>query len=176
MTTATKTATAESIRAHIESLIRAFNEHDAKKVISHFTDDVEWMAPLLDAPVVGRDAAEHEVERTIEAMPDLQMPLDDVEVFYADDGRRAIASFRFTGTMTGRMDPPGFAPTGRHAEFFGVCRYEFRDGLIAKHTIVYDGLRFAQDLGLLPGNESIAVKALVGTQRLVGGVTKLIHR
>ena len=171
MTSAVKPGT-EAVREQIIALFRAYNEHDVKAFVAHFTDDVEWSEPMLDAPVKGRAAAQKRVLDQFRATPDATMPLDDVEIFVREDGRKAVSVFRFVGTMTGPLDPPGFAPTGRKAEFVGTCVYEFRRGLISRHTIVYDGLKLAQDLGLLPRNDSIATKALVGTQRIAEGVTK----
>lgn len=180
MTTAIKPARSEATRKHITSLFRAFNSHDATAVVAHFTDDVQWFAPMLDEPVVGREAAQREVEATFTAMPDLHFPLGDVEIFTDANGAKAIAHYTFSGTMTGSLNPPGFAPTGRRADIEGACLYEMRDGLIAKHTVIFDGLRLAQDLGLLPASQSIVVKVLVGAQRLVNdvveGVTGLVRR
>lgn len=179
MTSAVK-HTAATAREHILSVFRTYNTHDPKAIVALFTDDVEWSQPMLDEPVKGRAAAQKELEATFRAMPDLHIPLDDVEIFTSEDGRKAISAYKLSGTMTGPMDPPGFAPTGRKAEIFGTCVYEFRGGLISRHFIVFDGMKLAQDLGLLPRNDSIAVKAMVGTQRLAGGITKgvgkLVHR
>lgn len=176
MTTAVKPAGSAATRKHITSLFRAFNSHDATEVVSHFTDDVQWFAPMLDEPVVGREAAQREVEALFAAMPDLHFPLGDVEIFADANGAKAIAHYTFSGTMTGSMNPPGFAPTGQRADIEGACVYEMREGLIAKHTVIFDGLRLAQDLGLLPGSGSILVKVLVGAQRVANGVATALTR
>ncbi len=75
-------------------------------------------------------------------------------------------------TMTGRLDPPGWEPTGKGAEVAGMCAYEFRDGLIARHTVIYDQMSLSQQLGLMPATDSAPVKAMVGLQKAQVGLQK----
>ncbi len=105
-------------------------------------------------------------------LPDYHLPLEEVDVFVSEDGRKAAARWRAVATMTGPMDPPGFAATGKTAYFPGACFYEFRDGLIGRHTILYDLMGLGERLGLMPGMESMPVKVLARSQH----VTETIRR
>ncbi len=176
MATVTKATTPEATREHVLSLIRAINSHDVDAMVAHFTDDVLWDDPGLRTPVTGLGAASAQFSQIFTTFPDYHLPLEEVDVFVADDGKKAVAKWRAVATMTGPMDPPGFAPTGKTSYFLGVCLYEMRDGLIARHTILYDTLSVAEKLGLMPGFDSLPVKALAQTQRLVAGARRAILR
>ena len=52
--------------------------------------------------------------------------------------------------MTGRFDPPGFAPTGRSLQFDGVDLVEFREGRICRIVTHFDGMRLGERAGLMP--------------------------
>lgn len=172
----TKAMSSEAIREHVTSLIRAINEHDVDKVVGHFTEDVLWEDPMLHAPVTGRAAAAKELTTTFTAMPDYHLPFEEVDVYVAEDGRKAAAKWHAVATMTGPLDPPGFAPTGKTVYFPGACFYEFRDGLIARHTILYDVMGVSEKLGLMPGMESMPVKMLARTQRFATTVRRTLLR
>ena len=69
-------------------------------------------------------------------------------------------------TMKGRLDPPGYEPTGMTGDVTGMCRYEFTDGgLIARHQIIYDTMTLARGLGLMPPSDSVPYRMLVGLQQ-----------
>ena len=73
------------------------------------------------------------------------------------------------------MDP-GFAPTGKRVRLTGACLYELRDGLISRHTVVYDGTSAMQQLGLLPVEGSLAFRTQLVAQNLGHRVRGLIKR
>jgi hypothetical protein len=70
------------------------------------------------------------------------------------------------GTMTGPIDPPGFAPTGRAMEVEGVDLWTMRDGRIARCQAFYDMNDVARQLAIAPPPGSRAEKAVVALQRL----------
>jgi steroid delta-isomerase-like uncharacterized protein len=176
MVTMTDVGTSGSteIRARVETLIRAFNEHDVDKIIALHTPDAVLADPTLTAPVTGRAAIAVEFTKMLRTFPDLQFPLDEVEVYVADSGRVA-ARWHWTGTMTGPMDPPGFAPTGKKASVSGVCLYEYQDGLIAHHTIIYDTMGLLQQVGIMPATGSTPLKLTAGLQRAIALVAKRVR-
>ena len=57
--------------------------------------------------------------------------------FLAADGPSLTFRWRGTGTFTGRMDPPGFAPTNGRIDFTGFDLHEYRDGRLepARHPL-----------------------------------------
>jgi hypothetical protein len=70
------------------------------------------------------------------------------------------------GTMSGPLDPPGFAPTGRSMEVEGVDLWTMRDGRIARYRAFYDVNDLARQLAIAPSPGSRAEQAMVRLQRL----------
>ena len=139
--------TTGDIRDCIDTLFDAYNEHDVDGVVAQFTEDVIW-EPDQAFPVIGRTAAGLMLRSQFRAFPDLHFPKDEIVVYTSSEGK-AASKWRMIATMTGRLYPPGYAPTGRTADCTGMCAYEFRDGLISRHTVVYDVMGFSQKLGIL---------------------------
>ena len=167
-------------RAHLETLFTAFNEHDVDKIMTYFTSDVTWEDPSLSQPAVGTKEAHDTVVAIFTAFPDLHFDPKSVKVLVAQDGKTAMSSWTWSGTMNGPIDPPGYAPTGKPASVTGACVYDLEDGLIRRHVVIYDLLGMLQQLGLMPGSESLSVKAMVGAQRLgheiAGRAKGVLHR
>jgi len=139
--------TIEEIHTCIDALFRAYNDHDLDGVVALFTEDVVW-EPDQTFPVIGRAAAAGLLRSQFRAFPDLHFPKEEIVVYTSPDGK-AASKWHMVATMTGRLYPPGYAPTGKTADCTGMCAYEFRDGLICRHTVVYDVMGFSQKLGLL---------------------------
>lgn len=163
------------IRARVEALFRALSAHDVDKIIALHTPEAVLEDPALTAPVTGRAAIAVEFAARFRAFPDLQFLMDELEIYVADSGRVA-ARWHFTGTMTGPIDPPGYAPTGKKASVTGVCLYEFQDGLIAHHTIVYDTMGMLRQVGIMPAMDSAPAKLIAGLQRTVALAAKAVRR
>lgn len=169
-----------SFRARIEELFRALNAHDVDAVVALHAPDAVLRDPRLPHPVRGRWGIAEELSGIFRAFPDIQWPQEELRV-YAADARRAAAQWRLTATMTGRLDPPGLAPTGRSTSIDGVCLYEFENEpasgsmLLNRHVVVYDALGMLQDLGLMPRLDSNTVKVMAGVERAVVQVGTAIH-
>lgn len=163
------------LRERLEALFRAFNEHDADKIISMHTPDAIWMDPQLTGPVMGRAAIAVRLAMMFRAFPDLQFLLDEMELYQGESGRVA-ARWHFVATMTGPIDPPGFAPTGKKASVSGVCVYEFKDELIARHEIVYDTMGLLSQVGIMPAMSGRQAKLMAGLQRAGAGMAKRTRR
>ena len=58
--------------------------------------------------------------------------------------------WRGTGTFTGPLDPPGFAPTGARVAFEGFELLEFRDDRMCRLRIVYDMMDVSRQIGIVP--------------------------
>lgn len=109
------------------------------------------------------------------AFPDLHFPRDEIEIYRSLSGRKAAPRWHMVATMTGRLEPPGWEPTGTGVEVAGMCAYEFRGGLIARHTVIYDQMSMSRQLGLMPAMDSVQVKAMVGLQRAQALGRKLVR-
>jgi hypothetical protein len=81
------------------------------------------------------------------------------------DEPHAAFHWRGTGTFTGRMDPPGFAPTGRRWEIDGADFHEYRDGRISRLRVVFDLMSVSRQLGVMPTSGSRAERAMAAAQR-----------
>lgn len=153
--------TIEELRTFLDAFFQAFNDHDPESILALCTDDVVWDDPNLPEPAVGLEAVADVLANQFTAFPDVHFPKEEIEIYRSLDGKRAATRWHMVATMTGRLDPPGFEPTGKTGDTTGMCHYEFGDGgLIARHTIVYDTTAFARRLGLLPGADSLPFRTL----------------
>src|ERR687897_1482116 len=143
----------------------AWTAHDPEAVAACVAEDVVWEDPALPEPARGRAEVAEFVRMGATAFPDYRFSEPGAPAI-DDDGLVAYVPWRMTGTNTGPIDPPGFAPTGRSFEVEGVDLWRFRGGLIWRYSAVYDFAGMARQLGLLPGRGGRAEKGIVGVQRL----------
>lgn len=143
----------------------AWNSHDHRQVAALCTDDVEWHDPSLPEPGHGVAAIAGLMETLERACPDFRF--EETEPAYPSPSRRkAIAPWRFIGTMDGPLIPPGFAPTGRRMEFHGDDHWDFRGELVCRCEAVYDLNRVGLELGAVPPPGSRGERVGVLLQRL----------
>jgi predicted ester cyclase len=155
-----------SARRFLERLHAAVNAHDAQAVAALCTTDVVWEDPAAPEPLHGREAV-YRFHRDImfRALPDVRIELIDGP-YVALDGTRIAAHLRIAGTMTGPMEPPGFAPTGGPVKF-ETAEFSHIDGdLLARHTVVLDRLALARQIRAVPRAGSVAERVNVWLQRL----------
>jgi steroid delta-isomerase-like uncharacterized protein len=155
----------EWLREFGERYLDAWNSHDPAAVAACVAEDVVWEDPALPEPARGRDEVAAFVEAGVTAFPDY-MFTEPGEPAISDDGRVAYVPWRMTGTNTGPIDPPGFAPTGRSFAIEGVDLWRFRGGLIWRYHAAYDFADFGRQLGLMPPRGGFTEKGLVRMQRL----------
>lgn len=181
MTTELPSSETDSLRLRIEELFRALNDHDVDAIVALHAPDAVFRDPSKPHAATGRAAIAEEFRAIFRAFPDIHYPTDEIRLYVADD-HRAAASWRFTGTMTGRIDPPGYAPTGKSCSVEGVCLYELTDDpqtgttLLARHTAIYDTMGVLQELGIMPRPESSAAKLTASLQRTSVAVSHALHR
>jgi SnoaL-like polyketide cyclase len=81
------------------------------------------------------------------------------------DGERVAWRWRMRGTMTGPIEPPGFAPTGRTIEVEGVRPVD--DARRAHRPArAYDMSEVARQLGIAPAPGGVGEKAVAALQPL----------
>jgi predicted ester cyclase len=73
-------------------------------------------------------------------------------------GDHALVHWHMTGRHTGRL--LGIEATGRPIELDGMDHFVIRDGMVVTNTVVFDQMKFARQLGLLPPDRSGADRAL----------------
>jgi steroid delta-isomerase-like uncharacterized protein len=143
----------------------AWNSKDASRVAALCTEDVEVVDPSQPGPLHGHGGIRALVEQLARAFPDYEFATAG-PMYVAASGRRAVMPWRFTGTMTGRLDPPGFAPTNGRVTFDGLDEWEFRGELIARTRAHYDLNGAAVQIGAAPAPGTPGERLGVLVQRL----------
>ena len=153
-------------REFAKRLHAAVNAHDAEAVAALCTEDVVWEDPAAPETLHGREAVRR-FHRDImfRALPDARIELVDGPYLSLDRTRIALRS-RISGTMTGPMEPPGFAPTGAPVAFETAEFWQFEGALLAHETVVVDMLALARQVGAAPQPGSRAERLNVWLQRI----------
>jgi steroid delta-isomerase-like uncharacterized protein len=154
----------EWIREFVPRWLAAWNSHEPDRVLEFLTDDVEIRDDSWPQTMHGHDDVREFLGALWRAVPDMTFELLDGP--YVIPGEpRASFHWRGSGTFTGRMDPPGFAPTGRRWEVDGVDFQEYRDARIAKLRVIFDLMTVSRQLGVMPATGSTAERAMAAAQR-----------
>lgn len=173
--TGTAAPSVEWIREFVARWLDAWNSHRADRVLALLTEDVEARDDSWPRTMRGlRDVREF-LEALWRAIPDMRFEL--LEGPFVIPGEPG-ASFRWrgSGTFTGVMDPPGFAPTGRRWEVDGADFHHYRDGRISELRVVFDMMTVARQLGVLPASGSRGEGGLAAAQRGVVRLQRLARR
>jgi predicted ester cyclase len=143
-------------RVFLQRLRAAASSRDADAVAALCAEDVVWEDPAAPYTLRGRESV-RSFHRDIMfvALPDTSVELIEGP-YLALDGSGVAARLRITGTMTGPLTPPGFAPTGGHLEFETAEFSRFDNGLLAHHTVVLNMLDVARQIGAVPQADSVA--------------------
>ncbi len=143
-------------REFVQRFHAAANAHDADAVAALCCEDVVWVDPAAPQTLHGR-AAVRGFHRDImfPALPDTHIELIDGP-YVAVDGMGVAARLRISGTMTGPLTPPGFAPTCSRLSFETAEFSQFEGGLLARHTVILDMLDLARQIGAVPKPGSVA--------------------
>jgi steroid delta-isomerase-like uncharacterized protein len=152
----------------IKAVAEAWNGQDIERLLSYVDDDIYWDDPAMEEPARGHDMLKDFALSFWRAFPDVQyIPLQDI--FLSPDQTKMAHRFTMTGTMLGQL-PPGFAPTGRAFEIDGLEMIEFREEKVYRCITRIDGIKVAEQLGLLPPRlkaGSIKARIAVFFQRLI---------
>ncbi len=154
----------------------AWNTHDLDLLEALVTEDVVCEDPAMFGETAhGRHEFRAFAELFFRAFPDVH--LEGTGALYpALEGSGLALPWRMTGTFTGELafwgkrygaKPPTWAPTGRAIDIEGIDLYEFRDGLISRHTLIYDLYNFSQQIGLVPPRDRKVPAVMLLAQRLI---------
>lgn len=157
---------AEFVASFVARYGDAWRSQDPDRILAECTGDTEWWVPGSE-PLRGPAAVGEWLRDLFTMVPDARMDYPVGAPYLSLDGTQASARFRLRGTMRGPMRPPGFAPTDGPIEDSGVEFYEeFRDGRLARCTILFDRLNVAEQIGAAPAPGSGAERLAVAVQRL----------
>ena len=154
-----------SVREFAARYLDAWNRQDPSAMEELVTEDVLWSDPALPEPARGVAAVQEFMRASWQAFPDLRFE-EPNPPHVSINGDQVAWAWRMHGTMTGRIDPPGFAPTGKSMTVDGVDLWIFRDGRIATYRAFYDLTDLSRQLGIMPLPGSGAERAMVVGQRL----------
>jgi predicted ester cyclase len=153
-------------RSFLQRLHGAVNAHDADAVAALCADDVVWEDPAAPRTLHGRaEVRAFHGNVMFPALPDTRIDLI-AGPYLALDGTGIAARLRISGTMTGPLTPPGFAPTGARLSFETAEFSQFEGGLLAHHTVVLNMLDLARQIGAVPKAGSVADRAGVWMQHV----------
>jgi steroid delta-isomerase-like uncharacterized protein len=148
----------------IEDYTAAWNSHEPERLFALMTEDIVYDDTAWPTQMRGHEDIRPFLESTWRALPDLRFEV--VEGPYVMHGKpKAACHWRGRATLTGPLDPPGFAPTGESADFQGVDFHEYRDGKLARLRIDFDLMDVARQVGLLPPRDSRAERTMVALQK-----------
>lgn len=165
----------EPLRDFVLRWLEAWNSHRADNVLEFLTEDVEVRDDSWPRPMHGHQDVREFLDALWRAIPDMRFELLDGP--YVTPGEpRASFHWRGSGTFTGRMDPPGFAPTGRRWEVDGADFQEYRDDRISKLRVVFDLMSVSRQLGVMPASGSRGERAMASAQRGVMWVLEHYRR
>ncbi|HET6870444.1 MAG TPA: nuclear transport factor 2 family protein [Solirubrobacteraceae bacterium] len=154
----------EWTRELVASWLDAWNSHQPDRLLELLTDDVEARDDSWPKAMHGHGDVREFAEALWRAVPDMTFELVSGPYVIPDEPRASF-HWRGTGTFTGRMDPPGFAPTGRRWEIDGADFHEYRDGRISRLRVVFDLMSVSRQLGVMPPTGSRAERAMAAAQR-----------
>ncbi len=127
--------------------------------------DIVLEDPMTSEAARGHDQALSRARAQYEPFPDGRVemvgapfvPLDEPELSYR---------WRFVGTHLRRIDPPGFAPTGRQVVVEGMSVLHFLHGQVDRVRLFFDTTDVARQLLAAPPAGSPLERVIVLSQRL----------
>jgi steroid delta-isomerase-like uncharacterized protein len=143
----------------------AWNSHEPERLFELMTEDIVYDDSSWPQTMRGHGDVREFLEFAWRAMPDMQFHMADGP-FLMPGASQAAFYWTGTGTFTGPLDPPGFAPTGDRIEFDGFDLHEYRDGRVCRLRIVFDMLDISRQIGLMPKQGSRLEKAGAAAQRV----------
>lgn len=161
-----QTVDAEFARNFLDRLHAAANAHDSDAVAALCCDAVIWEDPAAPQTLHGRDAVmRFHRDIMFPALPDAQIELIDGP-YLSLDGTGVAARLRISGTMSGPLNPPGFAPTGGRLSFETAEFSHFEGGLLSRHTVVLNMLDLARQIGAVPPAGTVGARIGVWMQHV----------
>ena len=143
----------------------AWNAHRPQQLLDLMAPDIVYDDAAWPRTMRSHADVREFLEHAWAAIPDLEFEILEGP-FLAPDGPSLTFRWRGTGTFTGRMDPPGFAPTNGRIDFTGFDLHEYRDGRLSRLIILFDNAEVARQVGAMPPAGSRAERVGAAMQRL----------
>lgn len=163
-----------------ETALKVVDEAAVRALFARFNDRQAFFADpagtWIDRPRYRVVAQNREIGRREEvvawfgelfdAVPDLQMEVEDVAIAGEPGRERITVRWRITGTFSGGPYV-GIEPTGRPLDLRGMDLIDVQDGRVAGNNIYYDQLSFARQIGMLPAEGSLGDRLMTSAFNLV---------
>ena len=153
----------------------AWNSHDPDQLLALMTDDIVYDDSAWPTTMRGHDAVREFLEFVWRGSPDLRFEMTDGPYVLPGEAKAAFY-WHGSGTQSGPIDPPGYAPTGRRIQFEGADFHEYRDGRVCRLRIVFDMMDIGRQMGTLPKAGSAVEKAGAAAQRIAMAVRARLRR
>lgn len=164
MTTATPQHPAD-VRGFFDRWVSTANDRDWEAFGALMHPDVVMSDPMAPEPARGRDDALARARAQYEPFSGGRTLVVGAP-FQGLDGTELAYRWRFVGRHTQRIDPPGFAATGREVEVHGTSVLTFEDGLVRSARLFFDTTDVARQLLAAPPAGSRLERVVALTQRL----------
>jgi hypothetical protein len=155
-------------RDWIARFLDGWLSHDPVQLADLATPDVWWEDPFIpsNGELRGRDALRDWLRYVFRAFPDVKFEMVGEPMISID---RTRLGFHWEGraTMSGPLDPPGFAPSGTVVTLRGVDMHTFSGDLVDHVLTVTDVATVALQIGAMPPPGSIGEKLGVRVQHLM---------
>jgi steroid delta-isomerase-like uncharacterized protein len=163
------------VESFVEQWLAAWNSHEPEQLLELMTEDIVYDDSAWPTTMHGHGDVRAFLDHAWRAFPDLRFQV--ARGPYIVPGQ-PLAAFEWkgSGTNTGPIEPPGFAPTGKTIEFDGADFHEYRDGRVCRLRIVFDMMDVGVQLGTLPPPGSTLEKAGAAAQRAAMKVRSRLGR
>jgi len=159
----------------VRRLVAAWDARDLDGFTACLTPDVEWYDPAMPSPPArGQAAVRSFAETVFQAFPDFKYDVLP-PICVSADGSRCAVKWRISATHTGRLEPLGYAPTGRRTRFEGVDVLDLEAGRVRGIMTAFDPLPAAEQLlgmTLRPTPGSWRAWVAVGAQRVLAWMAR----
>jgi steroid delta-isomerase-like uncharacterized protein len=139
--------------------VEKINEQDYEALRSAYAPDMRERFP--DADLTGPDDIVEYFKEVHAAFPDFNLEI----VASAEEGENVFIRWVLTGVHKGSFT--GIDATGKELTVDGMDNFVVRDGKLRSNFVIFDRMQFAQQLGVLPPDDSRqdrAMKALFNTK------------
>jgi steroid delta-isomerase-like uncharacterized protein len=142
----------------------AWNSHQPERVLELMAEDIVYEDSAAPETMRGHAEVRPFIDSTWRAFPDMRFEL--LGLYPHASEPKAALHWRSWATNSGPIDPPGLRATGKSLQLDGVDLHEYRDGKIARLTIVFDMAEAMRQLGSLPQPGSRGERVMVGLGNL----------
>ena len=173
-TTTPEQLTHERAREIFQRSYELLNEHDPAHVPEIFTEDIVFEDDAAPETIRGHEDMRRFLGSLWTAFPDFRFELEQGP-YLSEDGGVSVNS-RVTGTMEGKLDPPGFLPTGARLSLDYGGFYELEGDRIRRARVILNMNEAAVQLGALPGPGTTGEKIAVLAQGLQARLKRRLAR